>query len=82
MARLLLALFAIGIVLLVLKRVSGMHRQRPMKRDANKNPRFEKTLQCARCGSYLPVSLTQETPSGPTCRDGCAAHTNKNPNAS
>jgi len=82
MARLLFILIAIGVVVAVIKRVAGLHRQRSVDRTTERHPRFEKTEKCARCGSYLPASLTRESAAGQICRDGCADHADDNSRAS
>ncbi|MFC3102465.1 hypothetical protein [Salinisphaera aquimarina] len=65
MARLLGLLFLLGLGWLVVKRLLGPE---PVARD-KPQPRFEKTVRCARCGVHLPMSLARPDHQGHVCAD-------------
>lgn len=72
MGRLLLVLFAVGLVVLVLRRVARSGNQARVTRSpTEQEPRFEKTTRCARCGAYVPARLTVSSEQGVVCRDRC-----------
>ncbi|WP_353249883.1 hypothetical protein [Salinisphaera sp. T31B1] len=72
MAKLLGLLVLLGLGWLVVKRLLG---PAPVRRDPPQ-PRFEKTVRCARCGVHLPPALTRSSEVGPVCADDeCQART-------
>ena len=76
MAKLLGLLVLLGLGWLVVKRLMGPP---PVPRDPPQ-PRFEKTVRCARCGVHLPATLARPTDDGHICNDSdCARRTEDEP---
>lgn len=76
MAKLLGLLVLLGLGWLVVKRLLGPP---PVPRDPPQ-PRFEKTVRCARCGVHVPAALARPADNGHVCKEpGCAGHPEKEP---
>jgi hypothetical protein len=65
-ARLLGLLLLLGLGWLIVRQLVRL----PPRRQESSPPRFEKTVQCARCGVHLPLSLAQrDHEDRPICGD-------------
>lgn len=79
MARLLGLLLLLGLGWLIVKQLLGSSaRKRDRVREDDNNPRFEKTVRCARCGVHMPLSLAHRSDDGHVCGEpDCSERSDK-----